>query len=347
MANSTASIVIKPTAAFKHDNTFIFGSWVCTVDGAGSFQRYLTMTPDPEIRLVTLPEVVTGPLVKKFGEFSLCNQVADFGIGTDSNSNLTSPWIKSCESAPKLSCGIVLLHEHFLYGLCNSNRAHAEALAALQAGKEIVSEYSSDSNVVPGYNLDSSYEFYFGSDPIEFESELHTTEEPLSGPAAGFVITSTPAGRFVYWPDRKPAYLTDDNSCCVAYLETLPFQEGTPLAPIKDKHTPTEVATTNSSLCTLDREVFMAVGDAGTSEERPDRYLDDISEDKLIANAPPNETTEDKNAWRDCNKKRNDRRQRLREALHIENLNEALDQVANRVHTTPEQCLMSITMIAQ
>jgi hypothetical protein len=48
------------------------------------------------------------------------------------------------------------------------------------------------------------------------------------------------------------------------------------LTPNKDEHTPTEVATTNSSLCTPDHEVFMAVGDAGTSEERPDRYLDDI-----------------------------------------------------------------------
>jgi hypothetical protein len=45
----------------------------------------------------------------------------------------------------------------------------------------------------------------------------------LLGPIVGFVITSTPAGRFVYWPDRKPANLTDDNSRCVAYVETLSF----------------------------------------------------------------------------------------------------------------------------
>jgi hypothetical protein len=41
MANSTASIVIKPTTAFNRGDTFVFGSWVCTADGAGSFQRYL------------------------------------------------------------------------------------------------------------------------------------------------------------------------------------------------------------------------------------------------------------------------------------------------------------------
>jgi hypothetical protein len=37
MANSTASILIKPTVAFNRDDTFAFGSWVCTADGAGSF----------------------------------------------------------------------------------------------------------------------------------------------------------------------------------------------------------------------------------------------------------------------------------------------------------------------
>jgi hypothetical protein len=63
MANSTASIVIEPTTAFNRDDIFIFGSWVYTADDAGSFQHYLTMTPDLETGLVTLPEVVTGQLV--------------------------------------------------------------------------------------------------------------------------------------------------------------------------------------------------------------------------------------------------------------------------------------------
>jgi hypothetical protein len=98
-----------------------------------------------------------------------------------------------------------------------------------RAGKDIVPEYDSDSNTVPGYNSDplsdfnsnSSYEFDFGSDPDEPESESNTTEQPLSGPASGLVITSTPAGRFVYWPDRKPADLTGGNICCVAYLDSL------------------------------------------------------------------------------------------------------------------------------
>jgi hypothetical protein len=87
MANSTALIFIKPTVAINRGDTFIFSSWVCTVDGVGSFQRRLSMTPNPKTGLVTLPEVVTGDLTGRFGEISLFNQHTDFELGSDSNSN--------------------------------------------------------------------------------------------------------------------------------------------------------------------------------------------------------------------------------------------------------------------
>jgi hypothetical protein len=228
MANSTASIFIEPTVAFNRGDTFVFGSWVCTADGVGSFQRRLTMTPNSRTGLVTLPEVITGDLTGKFGEISLFNQQADFESGSTSNSNSTSPWVTACESAIEPSCVDAPLHEHFSFGFCNASRAHAEALVACRAGKEIVSDYALDSNPGSGYYSDS-YEFDFGSDPDEPESENPTTKQPLSEPATGLIITSTPADRFVYWPDRKP---TDGNSCYVTYLDSLPFQEGTPLDPI-------------------------------------------------------------------------------------------------------------------
>jgi hypothetical protein len=198
MANSTAPIFIKPTVAFNRGDTFVFSSWVCTADGTGSLQRRLTIPPDPKTGLVMLPEVVTGNLAGKFDEISLYNQHADFELGSASNLNSTSPWAIACEPAIESSCADSPLHEHFLYGLCNASRAHAEALSAHQAGKEIISEYNPDSNPVYGYYSDSSYEFDFGTDHNEPESENHTTEQPLSGLASGLVITSTPAGRFVY-----------------------------------------------------------------------------------------------------------------------------------------------------
>jgi hypothetical protein len=175
MANSMASISIKPTVAFNRGDTFVFGSWVCTADGAGSFQRRRTMAPNPSTRLVTLPEMITGDLVGKFGEISLYNLHANFESGFASNSNSISPWANACEPATEPSCADIPLHEYFPYGLCNASRSHAEALSARQAGKEIVSDYTSDSNPTSGYYSDSSYEFDFGSNPDEPEPENSTT----------------------------------------------------------------------------------------------------------------------------------------------------------------------------
>jgi hypothetical protein len=185
------------------------------------------------------------------------------------------------------------------------------------------------------------------SDPNEPESETFTTEQPLSGPATGLVITSTPAGRFFYWTERKPADLTDGNSHCVTYLDSLSFQEGTPLAPAEE-HTPIEVATTDSSLGSPDRQVFKTTNETlGPSGTQPDHFLEDISADKLSANAPADETNDHKNASRERNRRRNEWCRRLRESIAIRNLTKALNQFESRVHTTPEQCLMSITTIAR
>jgi hypothetical protein len=347
MANSTTSVFIKPTVTFNRGDTFVFGSWVCTADGTGSFQCCLTMPPNPETGLVTLPEVVTGNLAEKFGEISLYNQHTDFELGSASNSNSTSPWAIVCESATQPSHADSPLREHFTRGPRNISRAHAKAPTTRRVGMEIVPEYDSDSNPLSGFYSDSSYEFNFGSNPDEPESENNTTEQPLSGPASGLVITSEPAGRFVYWPDRKPADLTDGNSRYVAYLDPLPFQEETPLAPVEE-HTPTEVASSDSSLGNPDHQVFMAAGDTpGPSGTCPDRYLEDISADELSAIAPAYETDENMTARRERNRKQNERRRRLRDNLPIWNLAEALDQVESRVHTTQEQCLMSITTIAR
>jgi hypothetical protein len=103
MVNSTAFVHIKPTVAFNCGDTFIFGAWVCTADGAGSFQRRLIMQPDSRTGLVTLPEVVTGELAGKFAEISLSNIHADFDLESVSNSNPTSPWAIACEPAAQPS----------------------------------------------------------------------------------------------------------------------------------------------------------------------------------------------------------------------------------------------------
>jgi hypothetical protein len=92
----------------------------------------------------------------------------------------------------------------------------------------------------------------------------------------------------------------------------------------------------------------MAAGDTpGPSGTAQDKYLEDISSDELSADAPAYETPANRDARREHNRKRSERRWRLRYNLPIRNLAEALEAVESRVHTTPEQCLMSITVIAR
>jgi hypothetical protein len=315
------------------------------------------MPPNPKTGLVTLPDVVTGELAGKFGEISLFNHHADFKLESASNSNSTSPWAIACEPAAHPSQAAPSPRERPTRGPRIPSRARTEAPSSPRAGKEPVPEHNSDSDTAPGHASDSNplsefysnpaYEFDFGSDPEEPESEDNSTEHSLSGPASGLVITSTPAGRFVYWPDRKPADLISGDSRYVAYIDSLPFQEGTPLARA-DSNTPTKVAVSESSLGTPDRQVFMAAGDTlGPSGTAQDKYLEDISSDELSADTPADETPANRDARRVRNRKRSERRRRLRDNFPVRNLAEALEAVESRVHTTPKQCLMSITVIAR
>jgi hypothetical protein len=316
MANSTAPVYFKPTVAFNRGDTFVFGTWVCPADGVGSFHRRLTMQPNPETGFVMLPEVVTGELAGKFGEISLFNHHADFDLESASNSNSTSPWAIACEPAAQPSHVVLPSCERPMRGPRNPCRARTGAPSSRRAGKEPVPEYNSDSDTAPGhasdsnplsgFYSDSAYEFDFGSDPEDPESEDNTTEHPLSGPASGLVITSMPAGRFVYWPDCKPADLISGDSRYVAYLDSLPFQEGTPLARA-DSYTPTEVASSETSLGNPDRQVFMAAGDTpGPSGTATDKYLEDISADELSTDAPADETAANRDARRERNRKCNE-----------------------------------------
>jgi hypothetical protein len=92
----------------------------------------------------------------------------------------------------------------------------------------------------------------------------------------------------------------------------------------------------------------MAAGDTlGPSGTAQGKYLEDISADELSADAPADETAANRDARRERNRKRNERRRRLRDNLPIRNLAKALEAVESRVHTTPEQWLMSITAIAR
>jgi 2-polyprenyl-6-methoxyphenol hydroxylase-like FAD-dependent oxidoreductase len=149
MANSTAPVCFKPTVAFNRGDTFVSGAWVCTADGAGSFQRRLTMQPNPKTGFVTLPEVVTGELAGKFGEISLFNHHADFELESVSNSNSTLPWAIACEPAAQSSQAVPSPLELSARGPRILSRARTGAPTSRRAGKEPVPEYNSDSDTAP------------------------------------------------------------------------------------------------------------------------------------------------------------------------------------------------------
>ena len=117
------------------------------------------------------------------------------------------------------------------------------------------------------------------------------------------MIKSTLTYRFIYWPDQKPEDLvTDGASRFIACLETLPFQEGTPLPATTD--TPTEIISRSSEGYSIDRQVCAVVEDSPeTSRHHQDRAPADISADELSANAPANETKEVKSQWHARNAK--------------------------------------------
>jgi hypothetical protein len=67
------------------------------------------------------------------------------------------------------------------------------------------------------------------------------------------------------------------------------------------------VATSDSSLGTPDRQVFMTTNKTpGPTGTVPDQYLEDILAGKLSANAPADETDANRDARRERNRKRNE-----------------------------------------
>jgi hypothetical protein len=143
----------------------VFGAWVCTAEGAGSFLRRLTMLPNLKTGFVMLPEVVTGELAGKFGEISLFNHHADFELESASNSNSTSLWAIACEPAAQPSQAVPSPRERSARGPRILCRARTGAPSSRRAGKEPVPEYNSDSDTAPAHASDSNPLFEFYSDP--------------------------------------------------------------------------------------------------------------------------------------------------------------------------------------
>ena len=188
--------------------------------------------------------------------------------------------------------------QRLLFGLRNPGAVYQAALSKIQHQREL-----------------PELEYYSDSDE----------EKPLIRPALGLVITSTLEGRFVYWADQKPFDLaTDDDSCLIACIEQLPYQEGTPLPTISEEGD-TKIITSSSGSSSPSRQLYAVLteqeaGQPSRDPHTPEHFPNDVSADELTADMVPPETEAQKAARRLRNTKRAERRQHLKVNLPIRNL---------------------------
>src|SRR5687767_2237229 len=112
-----AQIIIKPTIVFKEGTMFIFGSWVCVVDGVGIFHRQIAPAPEEKHYNINLHRQALEDFVEKFNKiFNLLRGPRD-----ESEYNSSSPTSRtgSHELAVKPSCESVYNKSRFLFGLRN------------------------------------------------------------------------------------------------------------------------------------------------------------------------------------------------------------------------------------
>ena len=176
LANSMASVVINSTVAFERGDTFVFGSWVCVADGAGSFLRFIAATPG-ELRAPPPTEAPVINLVKRFGEIALSDSVREPESEFEYNSTSTATRTVPRETASITSQGTIGLPAPAIFGLRSAGAAYQAALSsAVKADSIITLEYSSDSDCASDSDSSTSeYEFDFGSDP----SEVEALQEPV------------------------------------------------------------------------------------------------------------------------------------------------------------------------
>ena len=89
MANSTAPIILQTNVIFSQGDTFVFGSWVCIANGAGSFLRYLTPTPEPKPAPTVLRQALIDDLAENFDEISLSDPIRELELESEYNSTST------------------------------------------------------------------------------------------------------------------------------------------------------------------------------------------------------------------------------------------------------------------
>jgi hypothetical protein len=263
--------------------TFVFGSWVCIADGAGSFRRFLvdmmpkTVAADPRSGLDKfVGELDNLPLHASTAQIEMESvpSSTSYGVAT------TSPGLDLLQSRDSRG--------RTQPGLCESATDLQEANASGSLSM-----------------LDKDLDLLLrDGNP---EATVCREASGCSGPG-DLVITSSPKGHIMHWRGMTLSNLLEAESRLVAHLEPLPFQEGRPLATAAEGSTE---LVDESSHELSSRQVLMAEeGEDGG--DLPIDNFDVISEDEITANVG-NENDANREARRARNRARTIRRRRANE----------------------------------
>jgi hypothetical protein len=235
--------------------TFVFGSWVCVADGAGSFRRFL---------------IDMKPKTPAAGSHSDLDKFVDNLDDLSIHGSATRTEEESTSGATSSSAATTFLRLNSFQsedsrsrsrlGLCNLATDLQEADIS-----EFLSTLEED--------LDSLLQLR------KLEATARRGDSCCFG-ANSLMITSTPEERFVHWKGMKPFGLLEAEDRLVAHLEPLPFQEGRPLAIVVEESTELVDASSDELISC---QVLMA--EEGEDDgDLPIIDFDVVSEDEATAN---------------------------------------------------------------
>jgi hypothetical protein len=125
-----ASVTINSTVAFERGDTFIFGSWVCVADGAGSFLRFIAATPE-QLHAPPSPQATVTNLVENLGEIMPSDPTRGHVSEFEYNSTLTPAKTGPHESVSNPSSSSVYLPPAAIFRLRPMGAAYQAALTAI------------------------------------------------------------------------------------------------------------------------------------------------------------------------------------------------------------------------
>jgi hypothetical protein len=299
--------------------TFVFGSWVCIADGADNFRRFLvdmrpkTLAADPRSSLDKFVDELNNlPLHTSAAQVEMESAPGStsFGVAT------TSPSLDLFQSRDP--------HGRSQLGSCKPATDLQETNVA---GSLSMLEKDLDLLLQDG----------------KPEATACWGASGCSGPG-DLVITSLPKGRIVRWRGMMLSDLLEAEGRLVAHLESLPFQEGRPLATAVEGSTE---LVDESSHDLSSRQVLMA--EEGEDDgDLPIVNFEAISDDEITANAG-DEKNADREARRATNRARTIRRRRANErrrSMHRE-LDPEFAAISERGFRTPVANIARVTAILE